>query len=119
MITLELSVPPSANRIWRVGKGRTYLNPEYKLWLAGTRILIRNQLRWRTPLTQPVAVTLDWYRSSERGDLDNKIKPTLDALKGVVIKDDKQVRQISAVIRAAKKGEDAIVVRVCDLEMEP
>lgn len=93
MISLELPVPPSANHIWRVGKGRTYLSPEYKLWLKKARILIRNQYRGK-PLAGEVFVNIAWFRQTRRGDLDNKAKPILDALKGLAYMDDKQVGRI-------------------------
>jgi len=93
MISLELPVPPSANRIWRVGRGRTYLSPEYRLWLKKARILIRNQYRGK-PLTGEVFVNIAWFRRARRGDLDNKAKPILDALKGLAYADDRQVARL-------------------------
>jgi Holliday junction resolvase RusA-like endonuclease len=40
-----------------------------------------------------------WYRAENvsRGDVDNVIKPVLDALNGIVYEDDRQVRSVRAV----------------------
>jgi Holliday junction resolvase RusA-like endonuclease len=43
-----------------------------------------------------VSITLKVYRARKSGDLDNRIKPLLDALQGVAFYDDKQVIEIHA-----------------------
>jgi len=49
-----------------------------------------------TPVTGPVAVFLDVYRPRRRGDLDNILKATIDALNGIAYRDDDQVTEIHA-----------------------
>lgn len=47
------------------------------------------------------------------GDLDNKVKPILDALTGVVYEDDAQVKRLD--VRALEPESDAIVTLYSDL----
>jgi Holliday junction resolvase RusA-like endonuclease len=60
-----------------------------------------------TPLVGPVAVFLDVYRPRRRGDLDNILKATLDALNGIAYRDDDQVTEIHA-----QRYEDKALPRV-------
>ena len=82
-MNLELPLPPSANVYWRFSRkvGRPYLS-------SAARAYRKQVLRLYSPrpLTGRVAVRLDVYLC--RGDLDNRIKVTLDALKGLAYLDD-------------------------------
>lgn len=122
MITLVLPYPISANRYWATrvvkmaGKPRamTYVTPEAKAF--------KDQVGWlakaagvRAPITGRVAISytlhphcpqdshhrmkrdpLNWDDTVQCIDLDNAQKVLLDALKGVVMEDDKWVRRITA-----------------------
>lgn len=122
MITLTLPYPVSANKYWctRVAKingtlqSMTYVSAEAKAY--------KEQVGWlakaagvRAPITGRVAIAytlhphcpLDAHRRMKRDplnwddtvqciDLDNAQKVLLDALKGVVMEDDKWVRRITA-----------------------
>lgn len=79
---------------------------EYKIRVAG--IL----LAYRAPrITGTVGLRLNVYRPRKVGDLDNCIKVTLDALKGILFEDDKQVVEISAR-RWDDKDSPRVVVEV-------
>jgi Holliday junction resolvase RusA-like endonuclease len=58
-----------------------------------------------------VKVSLDVYRPKRIGDLDNQIKVTLDALKGIAFGDDKQVIELHAY-RYDDKGNPRVEVTV-------
>lgn len=96
--------PPSANAIWRNVKGRTLKSQVYRQWLKTVSWQIaeqRNRERCKLPcldtLTGPCAVSLSLRRPRANADLDNRIKPVLDALEaGGAIADDKQVTTICA-----------------------
>lgn len=93
---LDLPEPPSANRYWRVYRGRVVVSAEATRYKA---LVIVEAMRVRhRPFGKdvPVAVTLNWFRGKRMGDLDNRIKVTLDALRGVLYADDKQVVEIHA-----------------------
>lgn len=48
------------------------------------------------PLDGPVVLTCRWYRSRRSGDLDNRLKVLIDALRGYAYVDDKQIIEIHA-----------------------
>lgn len=91
---LYLPEPPSANRYWRMWRGRMVVSPEaraYKLVVRAEALKARHR-----PLAGPVRVRLIWRRKAKRGDLDNRLKVVLDAIKGTLYDDDKQVVEIHA-----------------------
>lgn len=141
MITLALPYPPSSNRYWQTrvmnaksAGGRpmatTYISAEAKEFkkrveqiarIAGVTSILRGRVQlevWLYP-HRP----LDWQkRQRQHGaawddtvqclDLDNANKVLLDALKGVVMDDDKFVRRIlSQRMEPDEKGA-RVVVRV-------
>lgn len=95
-ITLTLPSPPSANRYWRHVGARVLLSADaraYRETVATLALVARVH-----PLPEGVqcAVTLRWYRERRSGDLDNRIKQVLDALRGVAYQDDSQVVELHA-----------------------
>lgn len=75
MIQLSLPYPPSANRYWRVWKGRAVKSAEAKKYqreIATICLVERVQ-----PFKDDVVVSLEVYRPIKRGDLDNSIKVLL------------------------------------------
>jgi crossover junction endodeoxyribonuclease RusA len=144
VITLTLPYPISANRYWATrvvtpkggrAMAMTYVTPEAKqfkqsvAWLAAAAGV-------RAPIVGRVAIAYtlfpnrpqDWQaRMRKLGaswddgvmcmDLDNANKVLLDALKGVVIEDDKWVRRIEAT-RAEPDGEARLVVTITALQVD-
>jgi len=91
----ELSKPPSANRIWRHGKGRVYRSPEYLSWKEynSYRVCPVPKL-----LEGDIKVSI-WLRPKDGRvmDCDNAIKPTIDLLETCqVFRNDGQVVEIRA-----------------------
>ena len=95
MITLILPYPPTVNHMYRRARGHLALTPEALAFRHAVRMIA--MVQGVTPITGPVAVFLDVYRPRRRGDLDNILKATLDALNNVAYADDDQVQQIHAV----------------------
>lgn len=94
MMTLTLPLPPSANRYWRNYRGRMVVSDEaktYKLAAGWTAKAQGAEL-----LDGEVSMVMKFYRARKSGDLDNKIKVTLDALQGVIYADDSQVVELHA-----------------------
>lgn len=90
-LVLTLPVPGSANRQWRAGKGRTYKAKAAREYEAAAGWAMASCPR----LEGEVAVEVTWFRARRTGDLDNKLKPLLDALKGVAFGDDARVRRLA------------------------
>jgi len=67
------------------------------------------------PFDGMVSVVIYVYRASKRGDLDNYIKPTLDALNSIAYHDDKQVAELHAY-RLDDKHNPRIEITIEDLE---
>lgn len=64
------------------------------------------------PLSGRVRVRLRFFRAARRGDLDNRLKVALDALRGIAYEDDSQVTRLEA-----EQAEDAENPRV-EIEVE-
>ena len=90
---IGLPEPPSANRYWRVWRGRVVKSAEARAYARAVAAIVAGTL---TPLTGAVALSVHWHRGRKSGDLDNRLKVTLDALKGLAYHDDKQVTRIEA-----------------------
>lgn len=96
-ITATLPYGPSANEYWRTrvcGRGKaafvqTYVSSdalEYRKLIAG---LFDDGMVG--PTAEPVVISIRIFRPQRAGDLDNRVKPLLDALTGNAWKDDSQV----------------------------
>lgn len=98
-ITVDLPLPPSTNRIWRVANNRSkrvvYPDPKYVAWkkladveFAKQRPAKFKQIKAEFELEMSIA-----FKS--RGDLDNRLKPVLDwAQKAGIISNDKKCNRI-------------------------
>jgi crossover junction endodeoxyribonuclease RusA len=80
--------------MYRRLRGHLALTPEALAFRHAVRMIA--MVQGVTPVAGPVAVFLDVYRPRRRGDLDNILKATLDALNGIAYRDDDQVEQITA-----------------------
>lgn len=104
-ITLTLPVPPSTNRLWRTGNGRTYKSPEYCAWLteAGYKAALGAA---GDKIDGAYAVALSIPKN--RRDLGNHEKALSDLLQHVgIIKDDSHAEDIR--ITRDRSREDVLV----------
>lgn len=146
MITLTLPYPISANRYWasriitpKAG-GRamamTYVTAEAKEFKE-TVGWIAKAAGVRTPITGRVAIDVKLYPNRPQDfatrmrkfgpawddtvqclDLDNCHKVLLDAIKGVVIEDDKWVRRITSERMEPDQHKARMVVTITPLSLE-
>lgn len=91
---IVLPIPPSANRYWRMWRGHMAISDEARAYKSGARLRAWSQ--GARPIAGLVSVSLTLYRAERRGDLDNRIKVSLDALQGVAYENDSQVKEIHA-----------------------
>lgn len=99
IITVVLPEPPSANVYYRRGfKGAPHESGEAKAYKEAISMLTsrdRHGAECAFP-SGDVSITVLWHRSAKRGDLDNRLKILLDALAGLLFRNDKQVAEIRA-----------------------
>lgn len=109
VVHLELPQPPSANAYWRLmrrgktGGGRIVRTADadaYReaVWLLTSRYRTRDAGGQLHALfqTEPLALTVKWYRRHRRGDLDNSLKVLLDSLQHSVYTNDSQIVELHA-----------------------
>lgn len=115
MITLDLPLPPSANRIWRYvpGSTRTVLSEAYQDWKRAADQFAQYQLGagHREPISGPFAVTITLDRKRHgRGDPDNRIKGALDYLQRAgVVANDKYLERLTLQYGEAPEGMRLVV----------
>jgi Holliday junction resolvase RusA-like endonuclease len=110
MFIVVLPVPPSVNNSYRnvEGKGRAKTK-RYRDWRKNAVLAIYAQVRADRRVGGPIRVEIDLPRTC-RLDIDNAIKPLLDALvDSRRIDDDRHVAEL-AVMRRRVEAEARVVV---------
>lgn len=88
-IILLLSLPPSANRLWRNNR----LSPEYRTWRDTAGWEAKTQLIGVPTIRGPFTVKVE-VPANQR-DIDNNLKPLLDLCQAVgAIENDKHAEEI-------------------------
>lgn len=136
-VSVTLPWPVSANVYWRTrvvkGVAMTYVSAEAKSFKSEVQWLLK-AAGCIKPIDGRVAVSMvlyphrpqDWQKRQRKLgaawddgvrsiDLDNAIKVTLDALKGIAFEDDAWVRRINAE-RAEPDGEARLVVTIAAIK---
>jgi Holliday junction resolvase RusA-like endonuclease len=89
-----LDTPPSANKMWRKGIYGMHPSAEYKAWKTSACMEILASRKGQT-FTAPVEIVLIMKRVHKLRDLDNCIKPVLDALQaGNLLENDNLVHRL-------------------------
>lgn len=87
MMTAQLPYPPSANHLRIPARGRLISSPEYRAWQESAEWIIRQAMT--AVVRYPARVWITLQTTNTRRDIDNAVKPTLDALvKAGILKDD-------------------------------
>jgi crossover junction endodeoxyribonuclease RusA len=87
-----LPYPPSANRYWRRAGSRLHRSNEATDYIRQASAMAAGH----GCATGDVLVVVEIHRPARRGDLDNRLKVLLDALRGVLYADDSQVASLVA-----------------------
>ena len=97
MTMVVLSVPPSANRMYRPAYQKHMVkSKEYKRWLDDSATLAGGWLNERLAVQTPLKVEI-YANITRQRDLDNLIKPTLDMLQYAdIVADDRYIDGIVA-----------------------
>ena len=99
MKSVTFPYPPSANRYWRIFRGRAVHSKAATDYKSAIMAMVDCQ-----PTDQPVAIDIILHPKQNKDgsecktiiDLDNCLKVTLDALQGLAYSNDRQVRKIAA-----------------------
>lgn len=95
MTTFTIPFPPTVNHMMRTSGKQRYLSPEYKAFNGLVSYIVKRDRVTRFG-DKRLAVAIELCPPNKRRfDIDNRVKPTLDALvKAGVMDDDSQVDQI-------------------------
>ena len=104
LFTFDIPFPPSANRIWRNVNGRTLVSKDYRKWKAvAMGVMVSKaigQHEWlKGRLSVEIFLTPD---DNRKWDIDNRVKPVLDALE-CIIDNDNQIDQL--YVNRSRKGD--------------
>lgn len=93
-VKLILPYPPSVNHLYANFRGRRIISAKGRKFKADIALLARRQ--GAVVLSGDLSVTFRVFRPRKSGDLDNRLKISQDALKGICFADDKQIIEIHA-----------------------
>lgn len=97
---------PSINRSYAVGRGRFYKQSHNRSYQDLLHLTAKHQIE--RPLEgSNIVVCLRFFFKRRGRDIDNPIKPILDALQGVLYANDNQIMAVIAI-----KGHDALNPRL-------
>lgn len=120
---LVLPYPVSANRYWRTvvnkrsGRAMTFVSKEAEAFKEHAALLAKLG-GYRSPLAGPVELRVRLVpKNGICMDLDNCLKVTIDALKGIVYGDDAQVYRIVAE-RAEPDGKGSLEVEAMPMRLQ-
>lgn len=117
MNRIILPLCPSMNTYWRNFKGITVLSKEAKDFKLTTASIARQEGIY-APLQGEVKVEITYHpkarkketnKPMRRRDIDNCIKPTLDALESIAYLDDNQVVDVRATLGAPVEDGQLVV----------
>lgn len=114
MITLLFDkLPPTLNQTYKAkcvcGHGALYKSDEAKVWQEYCKWETCKQYKDEALLQDDLQVEIDFVCKRDR-DVDGSLKLLLDALKGIVYVDDKQVKKL--VITKSKGREEFLKVKI-------
>ena len=96
-VILTLPYPISSNRYWRSARGRVFVSAEAKAYKQEVALIARTAgMREPASISSIALIVKLIPKNRICMDLDNALKVTIDALKGIAFEDDSQVVKIQA-----------------------
>jgi Holliday junction resolvase RusA-like endonuclease len=107
-------IPPSMNAYWRSvcrnGRPIVYLSKKGSEFKKALSFIAKSKIK--EPFKDKVCVFIEYHTTGAVGkDIDNILKPVLDAMNGIVYVDDKQIEELS-VKKITKCRENKLVIKV-------
>jgi crossover junction endodeoxyribonuclease RusA len=93
-VKLTLPYAPSINNLYATFRGRRITSAAGRKFKSNVAILAKQQ--GAKMLDGDLSVTFRVFRPRKIGDLDNRLKISQDALKGICFEDDRQIIEIHA-----------------------
>lgn len=94
-IKLILPYPPSVHHLYANFRGRRIVSAQGRKFKSDIAVSARQQ--GAKVLGGDLSVTFRVFRPRKTGDLDNRLKISQDALKGICFDDDRQIIEIHAL----------------------
>ena len=110
-------MPTTANK--RLTRARNHkgmvTTKEYREWMEEAQWLIKSAAvkgGWKIAAEKPVSVNIFYYCFNRKRDVDNVIKPVMDAASGIIYEDDRWVYsvEVERVLNEKRKEEYIDVV---------
>jgi Holliday junction resolvase RusA-like endonuclease len=113
MITVKVVGVPVPKERPRFGRGHTYTPQRTKTWEAVVRQTAKEAVKkegWTCD--KPCEIRMSFFLSAMRGDLDNLQKSVLDAVRGVIVKDDSVnwITSLHAYVERVEKGSECVYI---------
>jgi crossover junction endodeoxyribonuclease RusA len=112
-IKLVLPYPPSVNNLYATFAGRRIVSAKGRKFKSDIAVLAKRQ--GAKLLDGDLVITFRVFRPKRIGDLDNRLKISQDALKGICFADDRQIIEIHA-FRFDDKTNPRIEIDINKLE---
>jgi crossover junction endodeoxyribonuclease RusA len=93
-LKLILPYPPSVNHLYATFRGRRITSAKGRQFKADIAVIAKQQ--GAKLLDGDLIITFRVFRPKRIGDLDNRLKISQDALKGICFADDRQIIEIHA-----------------------
>jgi len=112
----NLSIPPSANRMYRRAGNVIHKSAEYRDWLTQAGWQFAAQVKGHSTIKGPAAVEMFVGKMHGARDVDNAIKPVLDFLQQAqIVSNDKLVRDIHVAADCPSVPRDTVMVCVKEM----
>lgn len=111
VIKLLNIIPPSINHYWLGGGRRRYVSKRGVQFKKALALCAKGKVRL---ITDQVALSILWAtKDKRRRDVDNILKPILDALNGVAYVDDSQV--VELFVKKIQSTQDSLEIHIKEL----
>lgn len=115
----EIPIPPSANRLWRIFGSRMHKSKDYVQWLEHVGWLLKRDLPHVRNARVGVRIDVHGGKGfTKRRDMDNCLKPVLDALRESGVIEDDNVQYVKWVCAEYHEPESKKADATCFVGVE-